>query len=118
MQVSSKLKGQTILILEDEPLVSLDVSEILIGVGARVERVETVRHALDRVDNGTIDAAVVDHRLRGEDSTDVCTRLMMRGIPFVVYSGATVLPESCRHAPFLTKPADPKRLIAALESVT
>ena len=61
---SSELAGLRILIVEDNPIISLDVAETLADAGAIViGPAHTVTQALKLVDGGGLDAAVLDYRL-------------------------------------------------------
>lgn len=108
------LKGRSILVVEDEPLISLDLSQLLLSAGAEVHVAETVKDAIKLIEDGAIEAGIIDHCLRDEDSSPICAHLNLHGIPFIIYSGVESLPDACKRVPFLTKPADPQRLTVAL----
>ena len=64
---SSELAGLRILIVEDDPIIALDVAETLADAGAIViGPAHTVTQALKLVDGGGLDAAVLDYRLERE----------------------------------------------------
>lgn len=111
-----RLDGLAILVAEDEPLVSLDVAELLRSLGATVVLASSVRIALAHADSADIAAAMLDINLVGEDCLPVCQRLSERSIPFMFYSGYTDAP-AFRQWPaalVVRKPADHKSIVEAL----
>jgi hypothetical protein len=57
-------------------------------------------------------AAIIDHSLGDGDSSSLRARFKERGIPVLVYSGFEI-----EGVPYLSKPATPEQLVAALQSV-
>jgi len=84
---SSVLAGRCILVVEDEPLVSLDVTTRLQDAGARVVSASRLEKALGLADCPELAAGVLDFDLGKVDSTPVCWKLVDRRIPFVFHSG-------------------------------
>ena len=89
------LAGRSILVVEDEPLIAMDVAQGLQTAGASVSVARTLSDALNKVEAPGLSAAVLDHRLRDGDSSQICERLDARNIPFVVYSGYAKLDGAC-----------------------
>ena len=83
------LLERAILVVEDEPLIALDIATEFEKRGARVSIANTLKEALASVEADGLSAAVLDHALPDGDSTQLCERLTKRGIPFVTYSGYT-----------------------------
>jgi CheY-like chemotaxis protein len=112
----NRLDGHTILVAEDEPLVSLDVTQLLQEFGATVVAASSVRTALIFADGTKIAAAVLDINLAGEDCSPVCQRLSELGIPFLFHTGYTDAPvfKMWSAAPVINKPASGERIIEAL----
>ena len=80
-----------VLVLEDEPFISLDMEEMLLIMGAtEIVSLDTRAAALEWLALNSLDLAVVDPRLNDGLCTDVAERLAERNVPFVVYSGADV----------------------------
>jgi two-component system, response regulator PdtaR len=108
----------TVLLVEDELLIALDIEMMLEGRGARVCPATTVGEALHLLRSECPDVALLDVNLKHELVTPVAEELRARGIPFVVSSAhnsadlaaITVLAD----APKVGKPASERRLIAAL----
>ena len=84
----SLLKGQRILIVEDEPMIALGLEDTLIDAGAEIiGPAHTVSRALELVDTPGLTAAIVDLRLHNEPAGPIIERLAARGVPFAFYSG-------------------------------
>lgn len=122
MSIASRpLSGRFILIVEDEPLVALDVRSAVTEAGATVASAANCKDALRLVDSHGLSAAIVDIDLgHGEDCSEVCERLLERNIPFVFFTGE-VRPDILRRwpdAPVLTKLADKARIIQVVAGLT
>ena len=109
---SQTLSGLTFLVVEDEPLIAMDITVALEDEGAKVTTTTTLKHAMLLVEHDGLAGAIVDHSLGNGDSAVFRSRLKERGIPFFVYSGFQVDGE-----PYLTKPATPDQLVAAMQSL-
>jgi CheY-like chemotaxis protein len=112
------LRGRSILVVEDEALIGLDIRRALEKAGAHVTATTTVRHALILVEHkdNALAAAIMDHALADGDSTELCARLTARGIPYVSYSGFPTERASTA-APFVGKPASMDTLLGAVEKL-
>src|SRR5688572_29767409 len=104
--MASALQGLTFLVVEDEPLIAMDIAMALEDVGAKVTTTTTLKHAMLLAEHDGLAGAIVDHSLGEGDSTALRERLKERGIPFLVYSGFEVKGEPC-----LSKPATPSQLV-------
>jgi DNA-binding NtrC family response regulator len=82
------LQGCSILIVEDEPLIVMDISMAFEHTGAHVTTTNTVKHAKVLVEHDGLSAAILDHALSDGECTNLCARLLERNIPFLMYSGA------------------------------
>lgn len=111
------LLGHSILIVEDEPLIVLDMTNSLSCTKAQITSTNTLKHALTLVEMDGLSAAILDHALPDGDSSDLCDRLNKRGIPYLIYSGFTHVEGPCKDAPHLSKPATAESLIAAVEDL-
>ena len=116
----SILARKSILIVEDEPLVALDLHATLSTVGASLISAATASEAITLIGYADVSAAIVDVQLGREDATQVCNLLDQRRIPFVFYTGRaaeTVLLAAWSNIPVLKKPATPEAVLAALEAL-
>jgi DNA-binding response OmpR family regulator len=108
------LVGRSILVVEDEPLVALDVAHGLESAGARVLMARTLADALNKADDPALSAAVLDHGLSDGDTSEVCERLKKRNIPFVLYSGYSKIEGACSEGELVHKPAHPQVLVVTV----
>jgi DNA-binding response OmpR family regulator len=113
--MAKALDGHSILIVENEALIVLDVTDALTTQGAKVATATTLRQALALVDAGGITAAVLDHALSDGDTSVLCDRLKQKAIPFIVYSGFAEVSGACSDATLVTKPATHDELVGALQ---
>ena len=108
------LKGKRFLIVEDEPLIALDILAGLESAGVIVEGpVSSVRDALRAVEDASFDGVLLDANLRGEPVGDVAAALTRRNIPFAFVTGygRQALPESFGQSMMLTKPFTQEQLL-------
>jgi len=102
-----------ILLVEDEPLVALDLRYELEDAGATVVAVaRTVSEALDSIRAHQVDIALLDGNLKGEPVDQVAALLSERGVQFCFVSGygREHLPEGYDSAPLIEKPFRPDML--------
>src|SRR5437870_5560997 len=86
------LRGRSILVVENEFLIAMDITRALEDAGAHATMTTTARHALILIEHDGMAGAIMDHGLSDGDSTEVCARLKARGIPYVSYSGTSRSP--------------------------
>ena len=111
------LEGRSILIVEDEPLIALDIAQAFEPTGAELTTTTTLRHGLALAQHHDLSAAILDHALPDGDCSKLCELLMQRGIPFIVYSGFGPAADTCKDAPHLSKPAEPEVLVTLLQDL-
>lgn len=110
------LAGSRILVVEDEPMIALDLEQLLRSAGAVVRTASGVQEALDLIGTEAFSAAVVDHGLRNEKSRAIYDELDSHSVPFVVYTGYDEVTGRPTQA-LIRKPAEPAKLIDALRSL-
>lgn len=101
------LAGRRVLLVEDEPLVVMDLCHELEEIGADVVAIaRTLPEALKAARTETLDLAVLDGNLRGEKVDAVADLLSDRGVPFCFLSGygPEHLPPAYRTVPMIQKP--------------
>jgi DNA-binding response OmpR family regulator len=110
-----------ILIVEDEPLISMMLEDFLEVLDKRVAgTADTVAGALRVLDGNGVDAAILDLNLRaGEKSTPVAEALASKGIPFIFATGGgdEGVDERFRDRPRLQKPFTMDGVSKALDSL-
>jgi CheY-like chemotaxis protein len=109
----------SILIVEDDILIALDLEKVLDDAGCVVVGVvPSVDRALMKISNNHLDAAVLDVKLDGELVLAVADRLSADGVPFVFVTGEpSSLPERYWTRPVISKPYQPAAVLEALASV-
>ena len=108
------LFGRSILIVEDEALIALDIALEFEKAGAFVLTARSLAEATDLVEHDGLAAAVLDFGLGDGDAEALCVRLNGRGIPFVLHSGYSHHGPGCSGGLVVPKPANPSALIAAV----
>ena len=111
------LRGRSILVIEDEPLIGMDIRQALEQTGATVTQTTTVRHALILVEHDGLSGAIMDHALADGDSAELCVRLKARGIPYISYSGYSPVKGANLDAPHVDKPASMDVLLRTLAAL-
>lgn len=87
MDDASPLSGKRILIIEDEPLVALEICQILEDAGATaMGPVATRQEALAAI-TADLDGALLDGNLHGESVDEIAAALGAQGVPFLFVSG-------------------------------
>lgn len=106
--VEGSLKGQRILLAEDEPLIAMYLKDELERVGATV--VGPVAHLADGMrcyeTASDIDAAILDVDLGKHDVFPLARRLVCDGVPMVFHTGRR--DHRCLNGEFASTPVCPK----------
>ncbi len=77
-----------ILVLDDEPLVSMLVEDWLMELGCEVVGpAHSVKEGLDFAGKAALDGAILDVNLGGNNSYAVAETLKQRGVPFAFSTG-------------------------------
>jgi DNA-binding NtrC family response regulator len=111
------LDGRSILIVEDEPLIVMDITQAFEGTGAALTTTNTLHHAMILVEHDGLAGAILDHALGDGNSTKLYDRLTERGIPYVIYSGFDTVEAASKAALQIRKPAAPGQLVEAMENL-
>ena len=105
-----KWSSLQVLVLEDEPLLLLDVQDMLqeLGVGS-VVACPTVEAAARAVNLETFDVALLDVMIGSQTAAELAQDLQARGtaIGFVSGTEGDFLPEPLKSRPLLRKPYTP-----------
>lgn len=115
------LEGRRILIMDDEPILALDLQLTLQDARAVViGPATTVAAALDLMEAQRLDCALLDVRMGRDDGFAVARKLSERGVPWLFHTGDADPNRLQRDWPqcrILTKPSAPSELIAGLASL-
>lgn len=116
----NSLHGVRMLIVEDDPLLAMDLEATLVEAGAVVvDLCRTLDQAMARAGVDDFAIAVLDFSLGVETASPVARRLVNRGVPFVLYTGKP------RNEPSLAewsdrlilgKPASARALVSAVKA--
>lgn len=109
----------TVLILEDEALVSFMIEDIVRDLGAsEVIVCRSPGHAQAVIHQHSVHCAILDVRIGGADSFELADELANRQVPFffATASGPEVIVERHRHRPILDKPFSDTQLLELLSA--
>ena len=115
----ASLEGKTILVVEREPLIALDLQRALEAAGAEVVVAGNAKEAVSRIRTSRFAAGVIDWHPSSEDHRLVARALKKGNVRFLFY--ATHSPEdvtTVRGAPIFLKPGRPEDIVQALVMLT
>jgi CheY-like chemotaxis protein len=110
----------TVLLVENEALIALDLEGMLLSAGARrVHHAMSSLEALDWLQHDRADLAVLDLFVSDGSSARVAERLRDMGTPYIIHSGHThdSAPDVAAfgNAIWLSKPCTQAELLAAIQ---
>jgi two-component sensor histidine kinase len=113
-----RLQGKRILVVEDEPVIALEMAATLRDGGCEVVGpAGDVAGGLELLASGQhLDAALLDANLSGESVDELAAALTRAGVPFAFVTGygAASLPPAFQHAPVISKPFGKNEVFSAL----
>jgi CheY-like chemotaxis protein len=116
---------KAVLVVEDEFLIAMDLTQILEANGWRIiGPAPSVQAALGLLEGELPSVAVLDMNLRNQLVTPVAEALKRLGVPFVLASAYSMLQieqvggDVFSGAPVVGKPTDEDALLAALAKLT
>jgi DNA-binding response OmpR family regulator len=112
------LTGQTILLVEEQVIVALDLQTALEDAGAKVVAVRDVAEALAHIGKFAFTSAVLDLRPSSDDHRTIARALKRKKIPFLFH--ATQPPDdvtTVRGAPVFQKPTRPQDIVKAVAAL-
>lgn len=115
------LDGRTILIVENDPAIALDLRATLFAAGATpVGPANSVESAFALIADHAIDAAILDIRLYKDELVfPVADTLQALRVPYVFASGRSTALMPLRHGdrPFIDKPFHAVQIIEMLAKI-
>ena len=112
---AANLAGKTILVVEEQPLIALDLQITLKQANAKAFIARNPEEALTRISQFDFAAGVIEWRPQSDQYRRIARALKKKGARFVFY--ATHPPEdvtTARGAPIFIKPERPEKIVAAL----
>jgi response regulator RpfG family c-di-GMP phosphodiesterase len=114
--IHSALESHRLLIVEDEPLITIELQNLLEWESATVFAASCVSNALRLADAQALSAGIVDIRLGQQEADPICEVLDRRQIPFAFYTGnPDPLRERWPAAPVIGKPAMAADIVGAVK---
>ncbi len=115
------LRGQRILVVEDDAILAMTVDDVLRQAGAdTVGPAATLDSAKQLVAADNLSAAILDIRLDTDEVWPVAHLLAKDGVPFIFLTGhfdRSTLPAEWAQRPILSKPAPPRQIVVALANL-
>ena len=103
----SRLTGKRFLVVEDEPLICMDIIASLEAAGATVAAsAGSAEEALSLIESTLLDAALLDANLRDRPVDDIAAALARANVPFLFVTGygPESLPKAFASTAMLAKP--------------
>jgi CheY-like chemotaxis protein len=114
------IQGKRVLVVEDEPLVAMDLVGILKNASAKpAGPVGTAAGALQLIESETFDAALVDANLGGMPVDEIAHALVRRNVPFAFVTGydRASLPPHFQNIAMLSKPFSAPSLLEIVNKI-
>ena len=113
------LSGLRVLVVEDQPIIALNIAEAITRAGGSVVGpAYGVSRALSLISSTKIDVAVLDYRLETETALPIAEVLLAAGMPFLFHtSSPDVAKQAYPRAPILDKPAQLDLLVREIRAL-
>lgn len=119
---SRDLGSLSVLLVEDQMLIAMDVEQILYGAGVKtIATAASVAEAMDRLRDAPPGIAILDFNLGSETSEPIADALTKRGIPFLFatgYGDGSIIPERFAHISIVRKPYEAGTILAQVQRVS
>lgn len=115
----SSVTAKRVLVVEDDPVVAMLVEDIVRDMGHEVLINITLENAMLELEEGEVDAVLLDMHLRGEDARPLVLQLIERKTPFLVLSGSdqSALKHEFPHVRIVAKPFNKDALEKAVSEL-
>jgi CheY-like chemotaxis protein len=117
MRHETLFKGRSILVVEDDPLIRLELISLFEAAGAKIIAVRTCAQAVVATEQNQISAALLDYGLREENIAPLCGHLAEYQIPYMFYTGCPDLEQSYPRAIIVQKPASGEVLLTSMANL-
>jgi CheY-like chemotaxis protein len=111
------IEGTKVLLVEDEAIIAMTAEDMLEELGCEtVATAMTLAEAIEAVERGNFDVALLDINLNGRESLPVAAQLREAGRPFIFTTGygAAGYGSGFDDVPLVTKPYQLQDLEAAI----
>lgn len=108
MEFQSTTRVPTVIVVEDEALIGVEIVTILSESGIHaIGPLASAEAALSAISNSHIDGAVIDLDLNGNVDFKIANLLAEAHVPFVIYTGSDtrLVPRRHQRVPCFAKPA-------------
>jgi CheY-like chemotaxis protein len=108
-----------ILVVEDEPLVAINLKEMVEEFVAATVMVEPTVAATKKALRKAVDFAFLDVQVTNGKTFEIAHMLEQKSVPFVFVSGSPQdqLPSDLRAVPFISKPLFPAQVERVLQAL-
>lgn len=106
---------QTILVVEPEAFIALDVAHVFRRAGAEVTMAGSVAGALKLIEERMWSAVIVGPTVDADECSRLCGSVKARDIPIVLYTRSRMGSGACHDAARVSMPAGPTFLVQAVE---
>lgn len=89
----TSLQGERFLIVEDRWLIAMELQRVLERESATVVQARNLPQALLYANDPALSAGIIDFRLGDDDAEPVCEALSRRNVPFIFFTGLSLLPQ-------------------------
>ncbi len=111
--MTSLARVSSVLVVEDEPLIALDIESVLQAEGLPVDYCASREEALKLIASQAPLVALLDFHLNDGEATDIAAELKARNVPVIFCSGVhkSDIPLEFREATWLFKPFTDQQLV-------
>jgi len=111
------LNGRSILVVEDDALIRLELVSLFESVGAHVIAAYTCEQGVSAIERYHICAAILDHGLVQDNVAPLVALLTECQIPYMFYTGYPDLEQTYPRAIIVQKPASGDVLLAKMAAI-
>jgi two-component SAPR family response regulator len=113
------MKTLRILIVEDDPLVAMNLEMVVTAIVTAVVVVEASVAATKKILHEALDFAFLDVNVTNGKTFEIAEILERKRVPFVFVSGSPQeqLPSDLRNVPFIPKPFYPAQIERVLRAI-
>ena len=113
------LQNIRVLLVEDDPIIGLDLRQTLEAAGALVfGPAHDIHGAMALLDTSPVEVAVLDNLIVGGDSLSIADFLAQRGVAFLFHtSHRGELRKHYPNVPIIDKPSRPGELVKVLQTL-